>query len=144
MTKQARILDDIKALAERAYAERMTDVSLGLTAILEDATTEGSKSRADVIALEKEGINLLARTIMIGGKEVMPSRSLFAVCAYLARRPKVVRSMDSILNALGANYDVSEMAVRTSVKKIRKLGVTAIHTAYGEGFYWDSSRCAVY
>ena len=81
-------------------------------------------------------VDAMRRTITVKGKVIRPSCAQFEICRYLSSHPGAVRSRAQIMDAAGIGLDVCDTAIRDHVKRLRALGISAIRTAQGVGYYW--------
>ena len=137
MTARQKVIDDIRLLASRAFYAKMPDLSLALTHALEDVENDIVNQKTEV-ALAKAGINMAERTMVVDGKKIKPTSSEFMIACYLARRPHIVRSRESIMNAAGIHIGSADQCIGAHVKRMRVKGISAIKTSHGDGFFWDA------
>lgn len=82
-------------------------------------------------------IDLNRRIVTIRGQIIRPSRQGFDICAYLAAHPGFIRSRVQIMDAVGIDLETCDTCICDHAKRLRAIGVTAIRTAQGVGYFWE-------
>jgi DNA-binding response OmpR family regulator len=81
-------------------------------------------------------IDTARRTVCIGGAPIRLPALQFAVVAFIASRPGVIRSRVEIMDHCGIDVTCSDRAVDDHVRRARRAGVTAIQTYRDGGYFW--------
>ena len=78
-------------------------------------------------------------TITMDGQTSRLSITQFEIVAYLSAHPGMIRSRSQMLHQAweGGGTEVEQRAVDSAIKRLRKLGFTAIRSYRGGGYYWD-------
>ena len=136
MMHDTTVMKALRSLIDYTAREDPELTSSALMDALNDVSHRLERPLPNRVEADGVTVDELRRTVTINGKVIRPSCAQFEICRYLASRPGAVRSRVQIMDAAGIGLDVSDTAIRDHVKRLRALGVTAIRTAQGVGYYW--------
>lgn len=136
MMHDTAVIKALRSLIDYTAREDPQKTSSALMDALQDVSHRLERKTPTQPESDAVVVDAMRRTVKINGKVIRPSCAQFEICRYLSSWPGAVRSRVQIMDAAGIGLEVSDTAIRDHVKRLRALGVSAIRTAQGVGYYW--------